>query len=690
MLTDSNGDFVSIALSDLGVVSFSSDPIFNNIDNGAFATIDSTIVITRTGDNVNLEVGKITGFNVVDGTINGTLDIQDGSITGSKLQDDSVNNFIIDASVAGNGLFQNPTGALEVDIFQLSGTGELNSQGTIDITGNNTTALFNSVSIDVADNAITQERIADNAVGTDEIINDAVTTIKILDQSITNAKLDKANIPLSGFEAAAADIDIGNNRLINIADPIDQQDAATRNYVDTQLATADDDITAVTFDGTNLTVDEGNTTFFANLSDLEESEEIAVNTAALAAHIAVDTDTDETNELSDIQISGTTLTLTNPVAGAVGVDLDATFVTDAELTAIDDDITAVTFDGTNLTVDEGNTTFFANLSDLEESEEIAVNTAALAAHIAVDTDTDETNELSDISITGTTISLTNPAAGAVGVDLDATFATNAQLTAVTSVGGGNNLATDNLVQDAEDRFYDLNGNDLQFSGSGSVGIGNFGGAGAPASIESKLDVDGVIRARDRFRTSSGSATLPGYGFFTSNDNNMGMFRAGVDLLGFSTNGIEALRIDDNQNVGIGVTNPLANLHVNGDIRADGGFFSSDQTIDIPDYVFQKYFNHYSEINNSYKFKNLEEIEIFIREKNHLPGIKSAQEIKNQGYWDLTEASKKNLEKIEELFLHTIEQEKKINLLKSENKVLAKELNTLKKDLAEIKELLKKQ
>ena len=171
---------------------------------------------------------------------------------------------------------------------------------------------------------------------------------------------------------------------------------------------------------------------------------------------------------------------------------------------------------------------------------------------------------------------------------------------------------------------------------------------------------------------------------------MGMFRAGVDLLGFSTNGIEALRIDDNQNVGIGVTNPLANLHVNGDIRADGGFFSSDQTIDIPDYVFQKYFNHYSEINNSYKFKNLEEIEIFIREKNHLPGIKSAQEIKNQGYWDLTEASKKNLEKIEELFLHTIEQEKKINLLKSENKVLAKELNTLKKDLAEIKELLKKQ
>src|SRR5690606_33898086 len=50
--------------------------------------------------------------------------------------------------------------------------------------------------------------------------------------AVTNDKLDKANIPLSGFGAAADNIDIGANRLTNVADPTDPQDAATMAYVD--------------------------------------------------------------------------------------------------------------------------------------------------------------------------------------------------------------------------------------------------------------------------------------------------------------------------------------------------------------------------------------------------------------------------------------------------------------------------
>ena len=42
---------------------------------------------------------------------------------------------------------------------------------------------------------------------------------------------------------------------------------------------------------------------------------------------------------------------------------------------------------------------------------------------------------------------------------------------------------------------------------------------------------------------------------------------------------------------------------------------------------------------------------------------------------------------EELFLHTIEQEKKINQLKSENKTLNNELEALKSDIDLIKQLL---
>ncbi|MDT0622993.1 hypothetical protein, partial [Croceitalea vernalis] len=58
---------------------------------------------------------------------------------------------------------------------------------------------------------------------------------------------------------------------------------AVKTYVDNQVATlGDDDITAVTFDGTNLTVDEGTTTFFASLATLEESADITANTTAIA------------------------------------------------------------------------------------------------------------------------------------------------------------------------------------------------------------------------------------------------------------------------------------------------------------------------------------------------------------------------------------------------------------------------
>jgi len=45
----------------------------------------------------------------------------------------------------------------------------------------------------------------------------------------------KSNIPLSGFGAAAADVDFGTHKLVNVTDPSGDQDAATKKYVDTQV-----------------------------------------------------------------------------------------------------------------------------------------------------------------------------------------------------------------------------------------------------------------------------------------------------------------------------------------------------------------------------------------------------------------------------------------------------------------------
>ncbi len=61
---------------------------------------------------------------------------------------------------------------------------------------------------------------------------------------------------------------------------------AVKTYVDGQLmASLDDDITGVSFDGTNLKVDEGLTTFSANLSGLRDSDWFQSNTTNHATSI---------------------------------------------------------------------------------------------------------------------------------------------------------------------------------------------------------------------------------------------------------------------------------------------------------------------------------------------------------------------------------------------------------------------
>ncbi|WP_405383635.1 beta strand repeat-containing protein [Maribacter sp. LLG6340-A2] len=208
----------------------------------------------------------------------------------------------------------------------------------------------------------------------------------------------------------------------------------------------------------------------------------------------------------------------------------------------------------------------------------------------------------------------------------------------------------------------------------------------------KLNVGGTTRTQG-LKNSSGSAGSPSYRF--TNNGDTGMYLIDEDgILGFTANNKEAIRIDDLQNVGIGPTfeengTPIAaRLHVDGDIRTEGAITASGAiTGGIPDYVFQKYFLGNSILNPNYEFKDLLEIEKFVKQYNHLPGIQSASAIKEQGFWDLGEASRINLEKIEELFLHTIEQEKKIKALEASNKNMATELQILKQQMEEIKNLM---
>ncbi len=75
---------------------------------------------------------------------------------------------------------------------------------------------------------------------------------------------------------------------------------------------------------------------------------------------------------------------------------------------------------------------------------------------------------------------------------------------------------------------------------------------------------------------------------------------------------------------------------------------------------------------TYKLRPLPELDAFIRTNKHLPGIPSAEELVKDGGVDVTQMLAKQMEKIEELTLYIIEQQKQLDELKAALNKLASE------------------
>jgi hypothetical protein len=104
-----------------------------------------------------------------------------------------------------------------------------------------------------------------------------------------------------------------------------------------------------------------------------------------------------------------------------------------------------------------------------------------------------------------------------------------------------------------------------------------------------------------------------------------------------------------------------------------------QTGSWPDYVFSK----------QYHLPSLSEVESFIKQNNHLPGIPSAEEVEKKGI-DVGNNQAALLQKIEELTLYAIDQEKKIQKQNediAELKNKSKDLELLKQQMIELKALI---
>ena len=141
--------------------------------------------------------------------------------------------------------------------------------------------------------------------------------------------------------------------------------------------------------------------------------------------------------------------------------------------------------------------------------------------------------------------------------------TNAQLETYSS-GAWAGLAT--AAAGGGSSQWTTSGSNIYY-GSGNVGIGTASPASAlvvVGDVKSSTAFYAPVSYIDKLFTNSQSATAPGYSFNYS--ANSGMFEAGSagsHAIGFSTAGLERLRIDSSGNVGVGTTSPQAILDVNG-------------------------------------------------------------------------------------------------------------------------------
>ncbi|NER12976.1 hypothetical protein GWK08_05965 [Leptobacterium flavescens] len=211
------------------------------------------------------------------------------------------------------------------------------------------------------------------------------------------------------------------------------------------------------------------------------------------------------------------------------------------------------------------------------------------------------------------------------------------------------------------------GYDMIINHEGKVGIGT-------TNPDEKLDVNGSIKMLSGaygaayFKYSYSTGNTNSRSWIMANDfydwGDFGIYQSPNQTSSDLQQYIQNYRfyINRDGDIGIGTVTPNGwKLAVNGKIRA------KEIKVDTgwSDFVFEK----------DYDLPTLTEVEEHIKEKGHLKDIPSAKEVAENGIL-LGEMDSKLLQKIEELTLYTINQEKRIKELEKTNKKLLQVLEKL--------------
>lgn len=217
----------------------------------------------------------------------------------------------------------------------------------------------------------------------------------------------------------------------------------------------------------------------------------------------------------------------------------------------------------------------------------------------------------------------------------------------TTLGGSymrmlDNEINFNLVTEAGQKKQTVTFNNMGVQAQGNVQAEN----GTLRSIQS-LDVGGSISLINPLKTGTLAKEWVIY-------NMSGVYGNSLQFWNYSADGAKAtsrLKLSDE-----------------GDMALNGKLEAKEVKVTLTptaDFVFEE----------DYNLPKLEEVEKHIKEKKHLPEIASAKEMEKDGV-NVGEFQIKLLQKIEELTLYSIEQNKKINLLIEENKEQAKKIKKI--------------
>ncbi len=207
------------------------------------------------------------------------------------------------------------------------------------------------------------------------------------------------------------------------------------------------------------------------------------------------------------------------------------------------------------------------------------------------------------------------------------------------------------------KFYQLSYEDVEgnTTNMGKMGIGTIPGYALHTVSPGNTTKASAYLWGENYGVAVGTLNAPvtGYSFVVLNNANQ-------DGSGATGGGKPLLYVRGDGNVGIGTSVPQAKLAVKGDIFAQKVKVTQSGWAD---FVFHP----------EYQLPSLQELERFIKINKHLPEIPSEKEVEKDGL-DVGEMNKKLLQKVEELTLYLIEQNKQIVGMKKE----IQEIKTIQK------------